>query len=206
MNIDYCVIDACGEALDQVTPFPLRPDCFLQGLQTEEVIERVPAQTDIIGITCLFSQYWPVVRELAKALRAHFPGALMVLGGEHATAVPEHVLSSGHFDVCVLGEGEETFLRLIHAHRDARPFADIPGIAFLEDGQYRNNGLSPRTRDIDDIPWPDWDWTAPGLLDTRVRVFDLMRPPQLERVFPALPGPAFGSRSPRASNDGCTGS
>ena len=40
------------------------------------------------------------------------------------------------------------------------------------------------------------EWTAPGLLDTRVRVFDLMRPPQLERVFPALPGPAFGSRSP----------
>ena len=50
------------------------------------------------------------------------------------------------------------------------------------------------------------DWTAPGLLDTRVRVFDLMRPPQLERVFPALPGPAFGSRSPRESNDGYTGS
>ena len=49
-------------------------------------------------------------------------------------------------------------------------------------------------------------WIAPGLLDTRVRVFDLMRPPQLERVFPALPGPAFGSRSPRESNDGCTGS
>ena len=49
-------------------------------------------------------------------------------------------------------------------------------------------------------------WTAPGLLDTRVRVFDLMRPPQLERVFPTLPGPAFGSRSPRESNDGCTGS
>ena len=49
-------------------------------------------------------------------------------------------------------------------------------------------------------------WTAPGLLDTRVRVFDLMRPPQLERVFPALPGPAFGSRSPRESNDGYTGS
>lgn len=88
MNIGYCVIDACGEALDQVTPFPLRPDCLLQGLRTEEVIERVPAQTDIIGITCLFSQYWPVVRELAKALRAIFPGALMVLGGEHATAVP----------------------------------------------------------------------------------------------------------------------
>ncbi len=53
---------------------------------------------------------------------------------------------------------------------------------------------------------PERLWTAPGLLDTRVRVFDLMRPPQLERVFPALPGPAFGSRSPRESNDGCTGS
>ena len=74
--------------------------------------------------------------------------------------------------------------------------------------------------DLLDIPVPDESLdgiichqvlehvTGPplGLLDTRVRVFDLMRPPQLERVFPTLPGPAFGSRSPRESNDGCTGS
>ncbi len=72
----------------------------------------------------------------------------------------------------------------------------------VEDGPVKEVRIRGEDIDLQALPV----WTAPGLLDTRVRVFDLMRPPQLERVFPALPGPAFGSRSPRESNDGCTGS
>jgi anaerobic magnesium-protoporphyrin IX monomethyl ester cyclase len=157
-QLDYRVIDACGEALDQITPFPLRRDCLLQGLRSEEILERIPSGSDVIAFTCLFSHYWPIVRELARAVRARFPHALMVIGGEHATALPEHVLASGCFDVCVLGEGEETFIRLIEAHRTGRSLEGLRGIAFLAaDGRYRNNGLSARTRNVDDIPWPDWD-------------------------------------------------
>ena len=38
-----------------------------------------------------------------------------MLGGEHGTAVPEHVLGTSPFDVVVLGEGEETFVELLRA-------------------------------------------------------------------------------------------
>jgi anaerobic magnesium-protoporphyrin IX monomethyl ester cyclase len=156
-GLAYQVIDACGEALHQVTPFPLRPDCLLQGLRTDEIIARIHPDTDIVGLTCLFSHYWPIVRELARAVKVRFPRALIVLGGEHATALPEHVLRSGCIDVCVLGEGEETFVRLIDAYRGGGAFEHVPGIAFLVAGTYRHNGLSPRTRKVDDIPWPDWE-------------------------------------------------
>lgn len=152
----YHVIDACGEALEQITPFSLRDDCLLQGLRIDEILDRIPASTDIVGFTCLFSHYWPIVRELARAVRVRFPSALIVLGGEHATAVPEDVLQSGAIDVCVLGEGEETFIRLVEAYRGGLPLAEVRGIAFVDEGRVRHNGLSPRTRNIDDIPWPDW--------------------------------------------------
>jgi radical SAM superfamily enzyme YgiQ (UPF0313 family) len=81
----------------------------------------------------MFISLWPLVRELARDIKSRFPDALIVLGGEHGTALPEHALSSGVMDVCVLGDGEETFLKLIQAHRKARASgAGKPSLATLD--------------------------------------------------------------------------
>jgi radical SAM superfamily enzyme YgiQ (UPF0313 family) len=90
-------------------------------------------------------------------VRRRFPRALLVLGGEHGTAVPEHVLASSPFDVVVLGEGEETFVSLLRARGEGRPLGGVPGLAFREAGGVVRTGLSPRRRDVDAIPLPDWD-------------------------------------------------
>jgi radical SAM superfamily enzyme YgiQ (UPF0313 family) len=175
-NIEYSVIDGCGEALEKITPFEGRPDIYIQGLAIDEIVDRIPRESDIIGITCIFSNCWPVVRELAKAIRSRFSDSLIVVGGEHATALPELVLKSSPIDVCVLGEGEETFLKVIEAYRNRNSrkkengllqmvdepksvniFDNISGIACLVGDEYRNYELSSRTRNIDDFPWPDWE-------------------------------------------------
>jgi hypothetical protein len=57
----YYVIDACGEALDRISKDPLREDLMIQGL-TEVVVEQIPPQTGIVGLTCMFSSLWPGVR------------------------------------------------------------------------------------------------------------------------------------------------
>src|SRR2546428_1394445 len=79
----YRVIDATGEALDMVRPYPDRADFMVQGLSTDETVDRIPADTDVIGVGCMFSTLWPLTRHLAQAVRRRFPKALMVLGGEH---------------------------------------------------------------------------------------------------------------------------
>ena len=48
------------------------------GLRIEEIVERVELDSDIIGISCMFSQDWPYIRELARALRRQFPDAMMI--------------------------------------------------------------------------------------------------------------------------------
>ena len=33
-----------------------------QGLSTEEIAERIPEDTEVIGVTCMFSTLWPLTR------------------------------------------------------------------------------------------------------------------------------------------------
>jgi anaerobic magnesium-protoporphyrin IX monomethyl ester cyclase len=156
-NIPYIVIDGTGEALDQISPYPLRDDFLIQGLPFAEIVERIPAETRFIGLTCMFSTLWPLTKDLAGHIRERFPDAILVLGGEHGTAVPELSLRSSAFDIVVLGEGEETFVKLAQALAAGEPWQSVAGIAYLDGGTYHGNGLSARNRAIDDIPLPDWD-------------------------------------------------
>jgi len=153
----YVVIDGTAEALDAISPYPQRSDFMVQGLSFDEIAERIPSDTRLIGIPCMFSTLWPLTRDLAFRIRAAFPNALMILGGEHCTAVPELSLRTSPFDVVVLGEGEETFVGLAKALLNGEPWKQLPGIAYLEGDEYKNNGLSPRNRNLDEIPLPDWD-------------------------------------------------
>ena len=56
----------------------------------------------------------------------------IVLGGEHATAVPELCLDDAPaLRACALGEGEETVVELVEAcARGGEPLDDVAGIVF----------------------------------------------------------------------------
>lgn len=153
----YKVIDGTGEAIDAIRPYTGRKSFMIQGLTVEEIVERIPDKTDIVGMSCMFSTLWPLTRMIANQIRGRFPKALMVIGGEHPTAVPEYVLTHSPFDVCVLGEGEESFINLVKANRAGEDFSKVTGIAYRKNEQIIKQGLSPRTKDVDRIPLPDWD-------------------------------------------------
>src|SRR5262249_6188031 len=155
-GIPYTVIDGTGEALDTISPYGRRSDFMIQGLPFDEIVRRIPEDAPIIGLSCMFSTLWPLTRDLADCIRARFPKAILVLGGEHGTAVPELALRTSPFDIIILGEGEETFVGLAKAVSAGAPWQDIPGLAYLDGETFRNNGLSARNRKIDDIALPDW--------------------------------------------------
>jgi radical SAM superfamily enzyme YgiQ (UPF0313 family) len=156
-GLPFRVIDATGEALDAVSPYPDRGDFMVQGLTIDEVVRRLHPDTRVVGVTCTFSTLWPITNRVARAVREKFPNVLMVLGGEHGTAVPENVLAVSPFDVVVLGEGEETFVELLRAHAEGRPLSGVKGLAVRDNGRVVKTGLSARRRDVDAIPPPDWE-------------------------------------------------
>jgi radical SAM superfamily enzyme YgiQ (UPF0313 family) len=153
----FTVIDATGEALDRISVYPDRSDFMIQGRPFEEIADRIAPETRIVGLGCMFSTLWPLTRNLAACIRRRRPDVLLVLGGEHGTAVPEVVLRTSPIDAVVLGEGEETFIALVRRVAAGEEWRDLPGLAVRIDGEVRSNGLSARTRAVDDLPLPDWD-------------------------------------------------
>lgn len=152
------IFDAVAEGLDVVNPFPGRRGIVTLGLTIEELVSRVPRDIDVVGVSGMFSGEWPVVRTLIERVRQHLPDALVVAGGEHATALSEFTLHDcSALDLVVKGEGEVTFLGVLEAYRNDRNFADVGGICFLNDnGEFIDNGGLPRMRQIDKIPRPYW--------------------------------------------------
>ncbi len=156
-ELDLSVIDAVGEGLDEIQPYKARKDLMVQGLSVPEIVGRLHPSTDVVGISCTFSTFWPLTREVVGAIREARPGVRIVLGGEHGTAVPENVLRTSKVDIVVLGEGEEVFVRLLNCLRNNTPLEDLTGVAFLADGEFHSTGPSPRQRALDKIALPAWD-------------------------------------------------
>lgn len=152
------IVDAIGEGLNKFWNLEDHPGYHCQGLTFDQILARIPNDTDVIGISAMFSGEWPVTRALAVRIRTAFPKALIVAGGEHITALTEYSLRDcPAIDLCVRGEGEHTFFEVLEAKQSATPLADIAGVAFLDDtGAYVSTGNLPRIREVDAIPWPLW--------------------------------------------------
>ena len=151
------LIDGIGLGLDE--RHPADGDILIYGLALSDIVNRVPDDAKIIGVSCLFSVEWPMCNELIELLRRRHPKALLVGGGEHLTALPEYSLKTSPLDVIVNGEGEETMLAVADSYL-GRAFdpATISGISYKDnDGNIYTNKPRGRIRDLDTIPWPAWD-------------------------------------------------
>ena len=156
-GFDVRGIDATGEAIEKVE---LIPDSKLQynGLTIEEVVERIDPKTRVIGVSSMFSHEWTYYKRLITSVKKAFPEAVVIAGGEHSTALAEYVLRDCvAVDYCGLGEGEETMVDFCTRIARGRSPKGIEGVAYLEDGRFVKADPRQRIKDIDDIPWPDWD-------------------------------------------------
>ncbi len=151
------IIDALGEGLDAMHP-GYRDDVLLHGLTIDEIAARVDRDADVIGVSCMFSNEWPVVRQLLARLAERAPGVPIVCGGEHPTAAPELSLRQAPaLAACVLGEGEETAVELFGALHEGRALSGIAGIAYREDGRVVRTPPRSRIRAVEEIARPRWD-------------------------------------------------
>ncbi len=157
-GINAEIIDSVGEGLNQVWPLEGVEGYQGQGLSFEETIERIPPNADVIAVSVMFSGEWPAQKRFLQKLRANFPKATLVAGGEHITALTEYSLREvPGLDYCVRGEGENAFFELLYniaADQDPR---ETPSVAYLDDqGIYRESTNLTRIKDIDHIAWPYW--------------------------------------------------
>ena len=150
------IVDCPGADPDHIRYTPSRR-FKVQGLDVGEALSRIDPHSDIIGVTIMFSQEWPFIREFMHRIRERFPRAKIVAGGEHITALPEFSLRDcPAIDYAILGEGELAFLELVHKLRSAQPANEVQGVACRDNGSFRTAQLSPRLAQVEGFPWPAW--------------------------------------------------
>jgi len=109
-------------------------------------------------------------RRLLKRARRHLTGIPIVIGGPHASALPEEVLRNGTANVVVVSEGEKTAPELFSALEKDGDLNSISGIAFVDDqGDVVHTLPRERIRNLDEIPYPPWDILRPERYRGRIR-------------------------------------
>lgn len=122
---------------------------------------------DVVGHTAFTNE---IVQSGHVATLAHAVGRLLekrvvnIVGGVHATAIPEQTLKEfPQFDLVCFGDGEETLLELcrhLAAGNGLDDLSAIRGLAWRdpkEPGGTRKNAERPRIQDQSQIPMPAWD-------------------------------------------------
>ena len=118
---------------------------------------------DVVGIsTFTFNRHASL--RLAAEVRALLPHAVVVLGGPHASHVPEAILAQHPaVDFIVLGEGEETLAALVGAIAEGRDVGAIRGIVFRRGPQVVSTGWPEPIADLDRLPAPSEGFVGYGV-------------------------------------------
>ena len=96
------------------------------------------------------------VRKCIGIIRARDPRAKIVLGGPHASVLPEDSLNDLDADVVCIGEAEVSFPRVVDALLQGSDLSAVDGIAFRD--RERGVTITPdadKILDLDSLPLPD---------------------------------------------------
>lgn len=127
------------------------------GLSPDEIVQEIVRQKPDIVAAGPFTEEIMRTYDVLRRTKEYDPEIVTVLGGPHATAIPERtLLESRDIDIIVCGEGEETMGELASTEgKDS--YGKISGIAYRHEGKIRKTASRPLIADIDSLPYPAWD-------------------------------------------------
>lgn len=139
---EVAILDAAARGLDP-------------GQAAQEIASMKPRWVGLTSTTISITR----AHQTALHLRKLLPETRLIIGGPHATAVPEDTMERYRvFDVLGIGEGEDTIVDLLRAYEEERDLATVPGILFRrEDGSLQRTLPRAFIEDLDRLPFPAWD-------------------------------------------------
>jgi radical SAM superfamily enzyme YgiQ (UPF0313 family) len=135
------IIDSAAEGLDKRR---------LKGLIEKE-------DPDLVGLTATTSVI-PDAYETAEIAKAVNENVKVILGGPHATFLPEQTLREcPYVDFIVRGEGELTFRELVYAIEKERDLHTVKGVSFRDNGGVVSTPPRELVQNLDELPIPAYD-------------------------------------------------
>lgn len=118
-----------------------------------ESITPLLKDADVIGLTAMTPSI-NIALATARHLKKAYPTLPIILGGTHATLLPEETLAAApEIDIIVRGEGEETILKILPALENRQPLSGIAGITYRKDSKIVSNRASSKAISLDSLPF-----------------------------------------------------
>ena len=134
-------------------------DCLVQRYKLSDLRDfLLRNKYHVIGITCMTNSALDAY-EAAKIAREVNKDALIVLGGVHPTSLPnETVIECKELDVIACGEGEETFVELVHCLQEEKDYHLLDGLAYWSKEENKVKFTAPRRAfpDLNLLPFPSY--------------------------------------------------
>ena len=137
----------------------------------EEIIKNFKKyKPDVIGLSGTLSHCYPHMKRVIKIIRDLFPKTWVVIGG-NISASANVLLSKTGTDICVIGDGELPFIKLldyIKLNRDRTKLNytalnEIRGLAFVDkNNQLKLTGFAEQIP-ADEMQYPNYDKLEWGL-------------------------------------------
>ncbi len=119
---------------EDISPFSLFNNYYRFGDSFKKIVTRITSGGyAIVGISALFSGYYPDVEDLITRIKRK-TNAVVVVGGWAVDAEKKMLFSQSQADFFLCGNGEETFPHFIKAFINKTTFKKVPGIIFRENG------------------------------------------------------------------------
>ena len=125
------------------------------GLKDNEIKNEIKKfDPDIIAISSMFTAYSFDTYNCAKLVKEVNPNIPVIVGGAHASANPDILLTDKHIDVVINGEGEHTILDLLERFENKKDIYSVKGTTVKKGSKIFHNPPRPYIEDLDSLPFP----------------------------------------------------
>lgn len=134
-------------------------DAAALDLSNEEVEKRLKEfGADVVGVGAVTDTFEGALNVCRIAKRL---GMKTILGGVHATVLPEESVAFDEVDIVVIGEGEYTLSELFDAMEKKQDFEKVKGIIFKKEIREKikiiKTAKRERIENLDELPFPARD-------------------------------------------------
>jgi anaerobic magnesium-protoporphyrin IX monomethyl ester cyclase len=134
-------------------------DMQLPGNDVSATLAKTRAfRPDVVGISGMTLDK-KVIDALARGVKSELPGAAVVVGGSHASNVPEDAIANTAVDYVIHNEGETAFGDLIGALAGGGGLESVPSLYYRDGagGEIRHTAPAPAIENLDEVPFPAFD-------------------------------------------------
>lgn len=104
---------------------------YITGTKREEIISKISSH-EIICLTSTTFE-WPFIKDIISEIKTISPDAKIILGGIHATLVPQYIMESTEVDVLVVGEGDKAIVEICRSFEENTSLEYVSGILYRKE-------------------------------------------------------------------------